>query len=83
MRYAATRLSDGVASLELEPGQEHALRMFPAYAKLLESFEPWRAEPAAMKHMTVIVRTGCSDDLAAVAWPVALAAASHACARAP
>lgn len=57
VRYAATRLSDGVtflAFLELEPGQEHPLRTFPAYTELLETFEAWRAEPAAVEHMTVI-----------------------------
>ena len=57
VRYAATRLSDGVtfvAFLELEPGQEHPLRTFPAYAELLENFEPWRAGPAAVEHMTVM-----------------------------
>ncbi len=57
VRYAATRLSDGVtflALLELEPGQEHPLRTFPAYVKLLENFEPWRAEPATAEHMTVL-----------------------------
>lgn len=59
VRYAATRLSDGVTfvaflELELEPGQEHPLRTFPAYAELLENFGPWRAEPAAVEHMTVI-----------------------------
>lgn len=57
VRYAATSLSDGVtfvAFLELEPGQEHPLRAFPAYAELLAKFEPWRAEPAAVEHMTVI-----------------------------
>jgi hypothetical protein len=57
VRYAATRLSDGVtivAFLELEPGQEHPLRTFPAYTELLEKFEPWRTEPPAVEHMTVI-----------------------------
>ena len=57
VRYAATRLSDGVtflAFLELEPGQEHPLRTFPAYVELLENFEPWRAEPATAEHMTVL-----------------------------
>ncbi len=57
VRYAATRLSDGVtflAFLELEPGQEHPLRTFPAYTELLENFEPWRAEPATVEHMTVL-----------------------------
>ncbi|HUK72144.1 MAG TPA: hypothetical protein VLW50_25805 [Streptosporangiaceae bacterium] len=57
VRYAATRLSDGVtfvAFLELEPGQEHPLRTFPAYVELLENFGPWRAEPAAAEHMTVL-----------------------------
>ena len=57
VRYAATRLSDGVtflAFLELEPGQEHPLRTFPAYVELLETFESWRAEPAVAEHMTVI-----------------------------
>jgi hypothetical protein len=57
VRYAAARLSDGVtflAFLELEPGQEHPLRTFPAYVELLENFQPWRAEPATAEHMTVL-----------------------------
>ena len=57
VRYAVTRLSDGVtivAFLELEPGQEHPLRTFPAYGELLETFGPWRAEPPAVEHMTVL-----------------------------
>jgi hypothetical protein len=57
VRYAATRLSDGVtilAFLELEPGQEHPLRTFPAYAELLEGLKQWYAEPPTVEHMTVI-----------------------------
>jgi hypothetical protein len=57
VRYAVTRLSDGVtivAFLELEPGQEHPLRDFPAYTELLKAFEPWRAGPPAVEHMTVM-----------------------------
>ncbi len=57
VRYAVTRLSDGVtllAFLEMEPGQEHPLRTFPAYAELLEGLEQWYAEPPAVEHMTVI-----------------------------
>jgi hypothetical protein len=57
VRYAVTRLSDGVtfvAFLELEPGQEHPLRTFPEYTELVENFGPWRAEPAAVEHMTVV-----------------------------
>jgi hypothetical protein len=55
VRYAATRLSDGVtflAFLEL-PGQEHPLRTFPAYVEMLEKFKPWQ-EPATVDRMTVI-----------------------------
>ena len=57
VRYAVTKLSDGVtivAFLELGPGQEHPLRMFPAYEELLENFGPWRAEPPVVEHMTVL-----------------------------
>ena len=57
VRYAATRLSDGVtllAFLELEPGQEHPLRNFPAYQELLEGLKQWYAEPPTVEHMTVI-----------------------------
>jgi hypothetical protein len=57
VRYAVTRLGDGVtilAFLELEPGQEHPLRTLPAYAELLEAFESWRAGPPAVEHMTVL-----------------------------
>ena len=45
VRYASTKLSDGVtfvAYLEMEPGQEHPLRTFPAYAEMLEKFKPWQ-----------------------------------------
>ena len=57
VRYAVTRLSNGVtllAFLELEPGQEHPLRMFSAYAELLEGLKQWYAEPPTVEHMTVI-----------------------------
>jgi hypothetical protein len=57
VRYAVTRLGDGVtllAFLELEPGQEHPLRTFPAYAELLEGLKQWYAEPPTVEHMTVI-----------------------------
>jgi hypothetical protein len=57
VRYASGRLSDGVtfvAFLELEPGQEHPLRTFPAYAELLEGLKQWAAEPATVEHVTVI-----------------------------
>jgi hypothetical protein len=57
VRYAASRLSDGVtlvAFLELEPGQEHPLRPFPAYAELLENLKQWYAESPTVEHMTVI-----------------------------
>lgn len=57
VRYAATRLSDGVtilAFLEMAPGQEHPLRAFPAYKELLENFGPYRAEPPVVEHMTVL-----------------------------
>lgn len=56
VRYASTKLSDGVtfvAYLEMEPGQEHPLRTFPAYVEMLEKFKPWQ-EPATVAHMTVI-----------------------------
>lgn len=57
VRYAVTKFSDGVtivAFLELGPGQEHPLQTLPAYTELLESFGPWRAEPPAVEHMTVL-----------------------------
>jgi hypothetical protein len=57
VRYASTRLGDGVtflAFLELEKGQEHPLRTFPAYTELLENLKQWAAEPATVDHMTVI-----------------------------
>lgn len=57
VRYAVTKLSDGVtivAFLEMEPGQEHPLRTFPAYLELLRDIEGWRAEPATADHMTVL-----------------------------
>ena len=55
--FSARVLSDGVtllAFLELEPGQEHPLRTFPAYAELLEGLKQWYAEPPTVEHMTVI-----------------------------
>jgi hypothetical protein len=57
VRYAVTRLSDGVtivAFLEMEPGQEHPLGSFPAYTELLEKFGSWRVEPPTVEHMSVI-----------------------------
>lgn len=57
VRYAAARLSDGVtllAFLEREPGQEHPLRAFPAYVKLVGSLKQWYAEPPTVENMTVI-----------------------------
>ena len=57
VRYAVSRLSDGVtllAFLELEPGQEHPLRTLPAYAEMLENLKEWYAEPPTVEHMTVI-----------------------------
>jgi len=57
VRYAAGVLNDGVtfvALLEMEPGGEHPLRSFPAYAELVEQLKDWYAEPPAVGHMTVI-----------------------------
>ena len=57
VRYAVSRLSDGVtllAFLEMEPGQEHPLRTVPAYAEMLENLKEWYAEPPTVEHMTVI-----------------------------
>ena len=57
VRYAVSRLSDGVtllAFLEMEPGQEHPLRTLPAYAEMLENLKEWYAEPPTVEHMTVI-----------------------------
>ena len=57
VRYAVSTLSDGVtlvAFLELEPGQDHPLRTFPAYLELIENLKGWYAEPPAVEHMTVI-----------------------------
>jgi hypothetical protein len=57
VHYAASTLSDGVtivALLELEPGQEHPLRTFPAYAELIENLKQWYAEPPTVEHMTII-----------------------------
>jgi hypothetical protein len=57
VRYAASVLSDGVtfvALLEMEPGQEHPLRTFPAYVELIEKLRQWYAEPPTVEHMTVI-----------------------------
>jgi hypothetical protein len=57
VRYAAGVLNDGVtfvALLEMEPGQDHPLRTFPAYVELIEKLKQWYAEPPTVGHMTVI-----------------------------
>jgi len=57
MRYAATRLSDGVtfvAILEFENDEDNPLRALPAYAELLENLKEWQAEQATVEQMTVI-----------------------------
>ena len=57
VRYASSVLSDGVtfvALLEMEPGQEHPLRTFPAYVELIENLKQWYAEPPTVQYMTVI-----------------------------
>ncbi len=57
MRYAATRLSDGVtfvAILEFENDEDNPLRALPAYAELLDNLKEWQAEPATVEQMTVI-----------------------------
>jgi hypothetical protein len=57
VRYAAGVLDDGVtfvALLEMEPGQEHPLRTFPAYVELIENLKEWYDGPPTVEHMTVI-----------------------------
>ena len=61
VRYAVTRLSDGVtliALLEVEnsenPALDNPLRALPAYADLLENLKPWQAGPPTVEQMTVI-----------------------------
>jgi hypothetical protein len=57
VRYASSVLNDGVtfvALLEMEQGQEHPLRTFPAYVELIENLKEWYAEPPTVEHMTVI-----------------------------
>jgi hypothetical protein len=61
VRYASTRLSDGVtvlAFLEVEnsedPGRDNPLRALPAYGDLLENLNQWRAGPPTVEQMTVI-----------------------------
>ena len=61
VRYAVTRLSDGVtlvALLEVEnsenPALDNPLRALPAYADLLENLKQWQAEPPTVEQMTVI-----------------------------
>jgi hypothetical protein len=61
VRYAATRLSDGVtfvALLEVEnsedPRRDNPLLALPAYAELRENLKQWYAEPSAVEHMTVV-----------------------------
>ncbi len=57
LRYASTRLSDGVtlvALLELENGGDNPLRALPAYAEMLENLKQWQVGPPAVEQMTVI-----------------------------
>ena len=61
VRYASTRLSDGVtliALLEVEnsenPALDNPLRALPAYADLLENLKEWQAGPPTVEQMTVI-----------------------------
>jgi len=57
VRYASGVLNDGVtfvALLEMDPGQEHPLRTFPAYVELIENLKQWYAEPPTVQYMTVI-----------------------------
>ena len=61
VRYASTRLSDGVtlvAFLEVEnsedPARDNPLLALPAYADLLENLKHWQAGPPAVEQMTVI-----------------------------
>ena len=57
VRYASSVLNDGVtfvALLEMEPGQEHPLRTFPAYVEVIENLKQWYAEPPTVEYMTVI-----------------------------
>jgi hypothetical protein len=57
VRYASSVLNDGVtfvALLEMEPGQEHPLRTFPAYVEMIENLKQWYAEPPTVEYMTVI-----------------------------
>ncbi len=61
VRYAVTKLSDGVtfiAFLEVEnsadPLNDNPLRALPAHAELLENLKQWSAEPGAIDRMTVV-----------------------------
>jgi hypothetical protein len=57
VRYASSVLNDGVtfiALLEMEQGQEHPLRTFPAYVELIEKLKEWYAEPPTVEYMTTI-----------------------------
>ena len=61
VRYASTRLSDGVtlvAFLEVEssedPARDNPLLALPAYADLLENLKLWQAGPPTVEQMTVI-----------------------------
>ena len=61
VRYASTRLSDGVtlvAFLEVEssedPARDNPLSALPAYADLLENLKQWQAGPPTVEQMTVI-----------------------------
>jgi hypothetical protein len=57
VRYASSVLNDGVtfvALLEMEPGQEHPLRTFPAYVEFIEKLKEWYAERPTVEYMTTV-----------------------------
>jgi hypothetical protein len=57
VRYASSRLGDGVtfvALLELEDGVDNPLPALPAFVEFQEDLKKWMAEPPTLEQMTVV-----------------------------
>jgi hypothetical protein len=57
MRYATSRLGDGVtfvALLELDNAEDNPLQALPEYRELLENLPQWQAGPPDVEPMTIM-----------------------------
>jgi hypothetical protein len=57
VRYASSRLADGVsfvALFELEDGVDNPLAALPAVVEFQENLKQWMAEPPTVEQMTVV-----------------------------